>query len=113
MYMCQDHWQNLKNAIRQRGLWPLVTPSGFLAPETPEEILELNAAQFHFDPLMAASFLISEQAHAAFGSTSSSSVKCPLCEVDQNLGDGISSDWIETDSDLLLQVCRERHLVAV
>jgi hypothetical protein len=110
MYMCQDHWQNLKHAIRQRGLWPLVTPSGYLAPETPEEILELNAAQFHFDPLMAASYLISQQAHAAFGSTG---FECPLCEVDRNLGHGISHDWIDTDSDLLLQLCRDRHLVAV
>lgn len=111
MYICQNHWHELKNAVRQRGLWPLVTPAGYLAAETPEEILELNAAQFTFDPLMAASLMIAEQARAAFGSALAASIHCPLCEVDENLGDGLSNDWIDTDTDLILQICRDRHLV--
>ncbi len=112
MQICQEHWHELKNAIRQRGLWRLVTPSGYLAAETSEEILELNAVQFKFDPLMTASFMIGEQARAAFGSDLATGIPCPLCEVDKNLGAGESLHWIEADADIILQVCQERHLVA-
>lgn len=111
MQICQEHWHELKNAIRQRGLWRLVTPAGYLAAETPEEILKLNAAQFNFDPLMAASLVIGEQARAAFGSTLPTGIHCPLCEVDRNLGGDQALQWIDTDADLILQVCRERRLV--
>ena len=41
MYMCQNHWHELKNARRQRGLWRRVTPAGYLAPEISEEILDI------------------------------------------------------------------------
>lgn len=112
MQICLEHWHELKNAIRQRGLWRLVTPSGYLAAETPEEILELNATQFKFDPLMAASFMLTEQARAAFGSGLETGIHCPLCEVDQNLGAGESLYWIEADADTILHICQERHLVA-
>ena len=111
MQFCQEHWHELKNAIRQRGLWRLVTPAGYLAAETPEEILELNAARFDFDPLMAASLMIGEQARAAFGSVLATGMPCPLCEVDQNLGANESRHWIDTDADMILHVCQERHLV--
>ncbi|HSL29703.1 MAG TPA: hypothetical protein VK900_10920 [Anaerolineales bacterium] len=111
MQICQEHWHELKNAIRQRGLWRLVTPSGYLAAETPEEILELNAAQFKFDPLMAASHMIGEQARAALGAELETGIHCPLCEVDRHLGAGESLRWIEADADMILHVCRERHLV--
>lgn len=111
MNICQDHWHDLKNAIRQRGMWRLVTPSGYRAAETPEEILELNAAQYAFDPLMAVSLMVSEQARFAFGSSLVTGIACPLCEVDRNLGAGMAYDWIDTDTDLILQVCRERRLV--
>ena len=113
MYICQNHWHELKNAVRQRGLWSLVTPAGYLASETPDEVLELNAAQFTFDPLMASTLMISEQARAAFGTSAATSLNCPLCEVDKNLGAGISLDWIDTDADQILKICRDRHLVAV
>ena len=112
MYICQNHWHELKNAVRQRGLWSLVTPAGYLAAETPEEVLELNAAQFTFDPLMASTLMISEQARAALGASLTMGVNCPLCEVDQNLGAGRSLEWIDTDTDVVLAVCRQRHLVA-
>jgi hypothetical protein len=107
MQICQEHWHELKNAIRQRGLWRLVTPSGYLAAESPEEILELNAMQFKFDPLMAMSLMIGEQARAAFGL----SIHCPLCDVDENLGKHESMHWIDSDADIILYVCRQRHLV--
>ena len=104
-------WHELKNAIRQRGLWRLVTPSGYLAAETPEEILELNAAQFQFDPLLAARLMLREQARSAFGFALETGIPCPLCEVDRRLGAGESLHWIETDADIILHVCRARHLV--
>ena len=109
--MCQNHWHELKNAVRQRGLWRLVTPAGYLSPEISEEILELNAAQFAFDPLMASTLMISEQARAAFGDALANGIHCPLCEVDENLGDGLSLEWIATDTDVILRVCRERRLI--
>lgn len=113
MQICQDHWHELKNAIRRRGLWKLVTSAGYHAAHASWQELEGKLMQSTSDPLLATSLLIAEQACLAFKSEGFTGGDCPLCEVDRNLGEQAVLEWVDTDADLILQVCRERNLVAV
>jgi hypothetical protein len=109
MQICQEHTHELKNAIRQRGLWGLVManrPAG--APRSQRARVGKSA----FDPLMAIDMLIAEQALRAFGGYLLTGRHCPLCEVEKNLGEGSATEWIDTDADIVLQVCRERRLIS-
>jgi len=76
MSICQERWPDLKTAIRQRGMWQLVTPSEYRTAVIPDEILKLNATQYALDLLMAASLMAWEQAWFAFGSALVTGVDC-------------------------------------
>jgi hypothetical protein len=104
MQICQDHWHELKRAIRQRGMWKLVSSN--IVRHRPA----LPARRF--DPLSIASMMISHQARMAFGDYLETRSYCPLCEVEQNLGKGRSFEWIDVDADTILAVCRERKLIS-
>lgn len=109
MQICQDHWHELRNAIRQRGLWELV------ASGTPPTLQvtgqEAEPPQEMLDPLRTTSLMISDQAVMAFGSYLLTRNDCPLCEVEYNLGKGTSLEWIDVDADIVLVLCKERHLI--
>jgi hypothetical protein len=106
MKFCHDHWHELKNAIRQRGMWGLVRSNVYAAPARQEA-----GQASEFDPMMTATLMISEQALMAFGTYLLSHHCCPLCEVEQNLGKGLSLEWIDIDADAVLELCRQRHLI--
>jgi hypothetical protein len=108
MKICPDHWHDLRNAIRQRGLWGLVAPSGYLERQVTEQELAATAT---LDPLKATSLMISDQAVMALGPYLLTCNDCPLCELDRSLGRGLSLEWIEFDADMILQVCQERHMI--
>ena len=113
MYLCQDHWHELKNAIRQRGLWGLV-PRGeddhiIANPRVQNGALSEPS---NMDPLSLAVSLISAQSLMALGDYLLTRPYCPLCEVEENLGRGLSHEWIITDADTVLQLCRERKLIS-
>ena len=110
MKICQNHWHELRNAIRQRGLWGLVSPNRYLASHITEQELTAKPSQAPLDPLMATSLMISEQAIMALGPHLLTRPDCPLCEVEQNLGNGSSLGWIEADADMILQVCKQRNM---
>jgi hypothetical protein len=103
MQICQDHWHELKRAIRQRGMGKLVSPDpahNRPAPSTPG-----------FDPLGMVSVMISHQARMALGEYLETRSFCPLCEVEQNMGKGRSFEWIDVDADTILAVCKQRKLI--
>jgi hypothetical protein len=114
MQICQDHWNELKNAIRQRGMWKLVSPE--TGPRLPAYVTRQTLAAAsngsRIDPLRVASLLISDQALMAFGDYLEARSYCPLCEVEENLGRGQSFEWINVDADSILEVCKERNLVS-
>ena len=109
MQICREHAHELRNAIRQRGLWRLVTANG---PTVAHHIQRSLEGKSTFDPLIAVDMLIAEQALRAFGSYLLSDTHCPLCEVEKNLGEGQASEWIDIDADFVLHVCRERRLIS-
>jgi hypothetical protein len=108
MQICQEHTHELKNAIRQRGLWGLVLANR----PTAHKIQRAREGRSTFDPLMAVDMLIAEQALRAFGGYLLTGRHCPLCEVEKNLGEGSATEWIDTDADIVLHVCRERKLTS-
>jgi hypothetical protein len=114
MDICHDHWHELKNAIRQRGLWGLV-PRGVdrHIATNPRSQSSLGPSESsNLDPLSLAVSLISAQALMAFGDYLLTRPYCPLCEVEENLGRGLSCEWIITDADTVLQFCKERNLIS-
>ena len=106
MKFCHDHWQELKNAIRQRGMWRLVSSDTQGAPARHEA-----GQASEFDPMMIVTLMISEQALMAFGMHLLRHHCCPLCEVEQNLGKDLSFEWIDHDANAVLELCRQRHLI--
>jgi hypothetical protein len=111
MKICLDHWHEMRNAIRQRGLWKLVTQQGSVAAQNSQAEVGAWRMSSTFDPLIAESSMISEQALMALGSPLASSHDCPLCSVEQSLGAETVLEWIETDADIILQLCRAQKLV--
>jgi hypothetical protein len=111
MQICSDHFHELKNAIRQRGLWELVTPDGFISTKSAKNEIDTEMSVSVFDPLVATSLMISEQALRAFGSYLLTSNFCPLCEVEGNLGNGMALEWIAVDTDAVLRFCIERNFL--
>jgi|RhiMetdeSRZDD1v2_1073273.scaffolds.fasta_scaffold3600335_1 hypothetical protein len=115
MDICQDHWHELKNALRQRGLWGLV-PRGQDSHITANQRLQSAGGPSepsNIEPLSLTVSLISAQALMAFGDYLLTRPYCPLCEVEENLGRGISCEWIITDADTVLQFCKERNLISL
>lgn len=113
MQICQNHWHDVKNAIRQRGLWKLIAHDGYIAAPVVTEETNEKTLSVSLDPLRATGLMISDQALAAFGRHLLSGNFCPLCAVDENLGDAQAMQWIDADADLILEVCRARHLVSI
>jgi hypothetical protein len=112
MELCSVHSYELRNAIRQRGLWELVTPDGFISSNGVNSPIDTELTHSLFDPLVATSLMISEQALRAFGSYLLTRNYCPLCEVEENLGTGMAVEWIVVDTDAVLRYCRERNLLS-
>ena len=114
MHICQDHWHELKSAIRQRGLWGLVPrgEDGHIATNPRLQNSGEPSEPPNLDPLSMAASLISSQALMAFGDYLLTRQYCPLCEVEENLGRGLSMEWIIIDADTVLQFCRERKLIS-
>jgi hypothetical protein len=114
MQICQDHWHELKNAIRQRGMWKLVSPD--TTPHMPAYLTQQTLAAAYtssrIDPLWVASLMIGDQALTALGGYLETRSYCPLCEVEENLGSGRSFEWIDVDADTILEVCKERRLIS-
>jgi hypothetical protein len=63
MKFCQPHWDQLKAAIKQRGLWDFVARDGNEAISQMKDQLEGKPATIKtFDPLMAAHWMIANNA---------------------------------------------------
>lgn len=81
MRFCQLHWDNLRDAIRARGLWPLVAQNGADAIEREVQVIEGTATDATYDPLMACHWMISGRALEALGLYLMTGNYCPVCEV--------------------------------
>lgn len=91
MKFCMKHWDELRQAMKDRGMWHLVASSGEKAAEQLENQLETGTRAHNFDPLMAAHNSIVEHSIEAAGlaimvNNEDGSERCPLCYVQDNCG---------------------------
>jgi hypothetical protein len=117
--LCQKHWDELKQAIKDRGLFHLV-------PSTMEEaaqnaVASLEGQEGRFDPLMGASNTIFKNAFHAIGLPllepgDSGKPPCPICFLLQECpckkgADCDINNWIKYAADGALDYAREQKLV--
>lgn len=107
MKICQDHWVQLKEAIKDRGLWELVSSNGqHLADRLNKELESGGPSPDTFDPLASAMFMIMTNALKVggtylMGNDEHGNEYCPLCELEKNrhlVGEG-ATDWINFAAD--------------
>lgn len=84
MKFCMDHWNELRGAIRDRGLESLVATSGQQAAAQTVAQLEGDKSAKTFDPLMAAHWAIVNRAMGMVGlaimaPNDDGTDRCPLC----------------------------------
>jgi hypothetical protein len=122
MKMCQPHWDALREAVKTKGMWHLVSRNGEEAAERAQRLSDKkrDADPKDYDPLFDTHMMIMSNALQAggtylMGTKEDGSEYCCLCELDAHkdqMGEG-SKDWIEKATDGALQYCREKGLVGV
>ena len=92
MQICQDHWHELKNAIRRRGMWKLVSPDTVrqLPAHVTKRVLTSTTIEGRLDPLSMATLMICEQALAALGAY----IETLSAESDSPVSQGASGEAI-------------------
>lgn len=95
MQICQTHWDELRAAIKSRGLDHLVARSGAEAVASLKRQVEGEAdPQEDFDPLMGANFAIWRAFLRDGGIAALTYPGCCLCRVNEQ-EEGLATDWIE------------------
>lgn len=99
MQMCLKHWEDLKGAIKARGLWDMVSDTG-------QEVMAKMKAGMDtpekFDPLMGAHMLLVKNAIGCFGIgvmtvDENGQDRCPVCVAEAE--PQITENWIEKAAD--------------
>lgn len=80
MRICPAHWGKLSDAIRSRGLWPLVARNGQEALQRAVDELEHKADKSSYDPLADCCWMIYGQALKMGGLYLMTGDYCPVCE---------------------------------
>lgn len=111
------HWNDLREAIKERGLWHLVSKNGEEAIKSVTN--QIEGKEHHYDPLMAGNFAIWSNALDAgglylMGKDENGNEYCPLCELDKhtNCDPKASVKWITGCADEQLKICQEKGLVS-
>lgn len=109
MKICQTHWDQLRQALDERGLSHLVAKSSEDAHAALVEQLQGDAKPSGYDPLMTANFAIFS-AFLEDAGIAGLSVDCPLCVVAE-AQPGLDQEWIKGCSDDQLKHARALGLV--
>lgn len=117
MKFCQPHWDKLKAAVTERGMWPLVARSGAEGVARMAEEIQGTATDATYDPLMACHWMIAGRALDCLGLYVMGGDLCPLCEVlrvhDSKpcehgcTHDDVEERWINGPADAALRHVRE------
>lgn len=126
MKMCQAHWDELKEAVRAKGLYHLVASSGQAAMERAIAEVKGDATLSNYDPLMAANWMICGRAIDLgglylLGSKENGEPYCPLCELNEQVekqnanttGKIPATVWIEGAVDEQWKYCQENGLKSI
>jgi hypothetical protein len=109
MKICDAHWQELRQAIDNRGLTRIIAKDGEHAAKNMAAQLQGGDTKDNYDPLMSAVYAIWGNAIEAFGlDIMRPDAPCPLCVLDQHIKEctdeecGMKqsgSDWIGYAAD--------------
>lgn len=112
MKICQEHWEKLRAAVKNKGLEHLVHKTGESAFESVVENLQGSGDEKkNFDPLMGANFAIWGQYVNDVGLAAFSNPDiCPLCEVEKSKP-GLAENWIDGSTEDQLNQARKLGLV--
>jgi len=114
MKFCEKHWEQLRQVIKDKGMWNLVSDS---SQEVMSELItELKNEEHKFDPLMAAHNAITTAALDGGGLyllsvDEDGNHYCPLCEVEKHIGDNVVENWINGSTDDCLNYCKTHGLL--
>lgn len=97
MKFCQPHWEELREKIRERGLYGLVATSGEQAVAQLVDGVENGTKKTNFDPLMAAHNQLVSNAIGVVGLAlmmlnEDGSERCPVCYLIANCQCGKAGD---------------------
>lgn len=114
MKFCQSHWTQMKDSIKDAGLYHLVGKSGADAIKTLKADLTGTATNETFDPLLA----LHNEILARFmeplkdgGMYLFTGDYCPLCELDRlNPGRNLADNWVKYGTADLKRYCEEKGL---
>jgi len=108
---CQPHWDELKDAVKARGMWPLVAENGQAAINRMVDEIENRATDDTYDPLMSAHWMIASRALECGGLYLMTGEYCPLCEVENHTEAGEAAKWIAGCTDSIRTFCQERGIL--
>lgn len=118
MQMCQPHWEQMKQAVKDRGMWHLVARDGKEAVDAAVRQLEGEENASDWDPLMAMNWNFFSAALeygglGVMGEDENGNQYCPLC-LAKNHGEVPEMDkmWVDGCADAMLGHAREAGLVA-
>ena len=110
MKFCQAHWDQLKEAVRRKGMWRHVAESGAAVMRQTIKELEGTKGPEDFDPLMGCFWMILNRVVQETGlQFMQENSECPLCSLDSQLP-GDATEWIEGCTDAARAHCQELGL---
>jgi hypothetical protein len=108
MKICDSHWQQLRQAIDERGLMGFVAKDGDHAAQNMVAQLQGTDTKENFDPLMSATFAIWGNSIEMWGlEIVQPDAPCPLCLLDDHAATcteascarNTGTDWIKFAAD--------------
>lgn len=110
MRICERHWAELRQAIDDRDLAPLVSKDGQEAATRFQAMANGSTDPRDFDPLFAANVAIMSYFRAQGGDTTTD--HCPICEAqDKSDDDELATNWINGCADDMRAVAISKGLV--
>ena len=114
MKFCQNHWDVLMQAVKDRGLWDFVAKTGEQAAQNQLRQLQGEDSNEIYDPLMACHWMIVNAALAAGGlylmmADENGNEYCPVCEAVKHGQQ--EKFWIDGPADAVFEECKRRGMV--
>lgn len=112
MKICQFHWDELRQALKDRGLDHLGAKNAQEAIVAMATDLEGRGAENEYDPLMSCNWMIMSQGLemcglSLIGLREDGTPHCPICEA----GRSWMRSWIDGPADAALEECKVRGLL--
>ncbi len=113
MQICDKHWQDIRTALDNLGLTPLIASSGEELEGRLNAMIAGGSVDIKtYDPLMVANMAISKQALEQgglymLGAKEDGTDYCPLCELAAHTDPDAPAEWIKGCTEAIKANCDE------